>query len=127
MVDEEAREEGRDPGGDGSGAWPGLILSHRPTGAAHAGEFEVTATVRREGRLYPAQARGKLVVDQGRQVRVTLTEMKVSGGDVPQMALEKELLKINPILDLSRFPLDLRIQRLTLHNDQVELLAVSGP
>lgn len=93
----------------------------------HAGEFEVTATVRREGRLYPAQARGKLVVDQGRQVRVTLTEMKVSGGDVPQMALAKELLKINPILDLSRFPLDLRIQRLTLHNDQVELLAVSGP
>lgn len=52
--------------------------------------------------------------------------MKASGGDVAQTAIEKELLKINPVLDLSRYPLDLRIQRLTLHNDRVELLAISG-
>lgn len=92
----------------------------------HAGEFEVTATVRREGRTYPTQARGRLVVDQGRIVRVAVTSMKVAGGDVPESTIERELLRINPILDLSRYPLDLRIQRLTLHNDRIELLAVGG-
>jgi len=92
----------------------------------HAGEFTITATVRRDGRLYPTEARGRLVVEQGRVVRVAVTAMTVAGGSVPESTIEKELLKVNPVLDLSRYPLDLRIQRLTLHDDRIELLAISG-
>jgi len=92
----------------------------------HAGEFEVTATVRRDGTLYPAQVRGTLVVHQGRQVRVAIARLTVAGGAIPEGTIERELLKINPLLDLARYPLDLRIQRLTLHDDRIELLAVSG-
>lgn len=89
----------------------------------HAGEFEIAAAVRREDKLYPTQARGKLVVERGQKVWVTITEVKVSGGDIPQNTIQQELTKINPVLDLSQWPLDLRIQRLTLHNDAIELLA----
>jgi len=92
----------------------------------HAGEFTITATVRRDGRLYPTEARGRFLVEQGRVVRVAVTAMTVAGGSVPESTIEKELLKVNPVLDLSRYPLDLRIQRLTLHDDRIELLALSG-
>lgn len=97
-----------------------------PTVRLHAGEFEVTAGVRREGKLYPTQARGKLVVERGQRVWVTITELKVSGGDIPESTIQKELGKINPVLDLSQWPLDLRIQRLNLHNDIIEMLATNG-
>lgn len=87
------------------------------------GQFEITATIKRGDTLYPVQARGHLLVEQKQRVRVAVTEARVSGGDVPPGIIESELAKINPILDLSKWPLNLHIQRLTLHNNTVELLA----
>ncbi|MDQ7844540.1 MAG: hypothetical protein QN141_11400 [Armatimonadota bacterium] len=92
----------------------------------HAGEFTITATVRRDDRLYPTEARGRVIVERERIVRVAVTAMTVAGGAVPESTVERELLKVNPVLDLSRYPLDLRIRRLTLHDDRIELLAVGG-
>lgn len=103
-----------------SRASPSIIS---PNVRFHAGEFEVTAAMKRDGKLYPAQARGRLVVERGQRVWATITQVKVSGGDIPQGTIQQELLKINPILDLSQWPLDLRIQRLNLHNNVIELLA----
>lgn len=97
-----------------------------PTVRLNAGEFHVTAEVKREGKLYPTQVRGKFVVEKGQVISVAVIEVKVSGGDIPQDVIQKELDRVNPILDLSHWPLDLRIQRLTLHNDRVEVLAASG-
>lgn len=94
-----------------------------PSIKLHAGEFQLAAGVRREGKLYPTHARGKLMVERGQRVWVTVSEIRVSGGDVPENTVRKELARINPILDLSQWPLDLRIQRLNLHNDVIELLA----
>jgi hypothetical protein len=94
-----------------------------PSVKLHAGEFQLAAGVRQEGKLYPTHARGKLMVERGQRVWVTVSEMRVSGGDVPENTVRKELARINPILDLSQWPLDLRIQRLNLHNDVIELLA----
>jgi hypothetical protein len=63
------------------------------------------------------------MVERGQRVWVTVSEIRVSGGDVPENTVRKELARVNPILDLSQWPLDLRIQRLNLHNDVIELLA----
>lgn len=98
----------------------------KPIVKFQAGQFEVTATIKQGEKLYPAQLRGQFVVEQKQRIRVTVTEAKVSGGDVPDDLIQKELSKINPILDLSKWPLSLQIQRLTLHNDTAELLATSG-
>jgi len=89
------------------------------------GEFEASAVIRRSDRLYPTLARGTLAVENRQRVRVVVTEAKVAGGDVPQGLIESELAKINPVLDLSRWPLNLRIQRLTLNNDTVQMLATT--
>ncbi len=98
----------------------------RPTVRFDAGAFEVVATLRREGKLYPLQARGALVVEQRQRVNVSITRVLVSGGNVPENIIGRELERFNPILDLSNWPLDLRIQRLTLHNDSAELLITNG-
>ena len=90
------------------------------------GSFTVTATIRREGGLYPMEARGTLVVVQAQRVYVALSEVKVSGGSVPVDLVDKELARINPILDLAKWPIPLYIQRLVLHKDVIELLATNG-
>ncbi len=90
------------------------------------GSFTVTATIRREGGLYPVEARGTLVVVQAQRVYVALSEVKVSGGSVPVDLADKELARINPILDLAKWPVPLYIQRLVLHKDTIELLATNG-
>lgn len=98
----------------------------KPTVRFQAGEFEIGATIKRGNKLYPTQARGSFVIEQQRRIRVVITQAQVSGSDVPLNLLEQELAKINPVLDLSKWPLNLFIQRLTLHNDTAELLATSG-
>jgi len=89
------------------------------------GHFDLTVTIRREGKTYPTEARGTLVVVKDQQVYVALSDVKVSGGNVPTDLVQKELAKINPIVDLSRWPIPLYIQRLVLHKDAVELLATN--
>ncbi|MDQ7839587.1 MAG: hypothetical protein RDU83_01010 [bacterium] len=98
----------------------------RPTVRFQVGQFEVAATIRQEAKLYPALVRGNLTVEQEQRVRVVVTEAQVLGSDVPRGMIEKELAKLNPVLDLSKWPFNLRIQRLVLHNDTVEVLAASG-
>ncbi len=90
------------------------------------GHFDVTMTIRREGKLYPTEARGTIVVVRDQQVHVALSDVKVSGGNVPMDLVGKELAKINPIADLSKWPIPLYVQRLVLHKDAVELLATSN-
>jgi hypothetical protein len=90
------------------------------------GSFAVTAIIRRDDNLYPTVARGTLVVAEGRQlVHLVLTDATVSGTNVPVDLVGKELAKINPLVDLSKYPIPLFIQRLVLHNDAVELLATN--
>lgn len=98
----------------------------RPTVRFQVGQFEVAATIRREGKLYPALARGNLTVEQEQRIRVVVTEAQVRGSDVPPGLVESELTKLNPVLDLSKWPFNMRIQRLVLHNDAIEMLATSG-
>lgn len=86
------------------------------------GEFTVTATVRREGRLYPVLLRGRLEVENGQRVTVRVAQAQVSGGDVPVGFVARELARFDPLLDLTKWPLNLRVERLILHNDAVELL-----
>ena len=90
------------------------------------GSFIVTATIRREGGLYPMEARGTLVVVQAQRVNAALSEVKVSGGSVPVDLVDMELARINPILDLAKWPVPLYVQRLVLHKDAIELLATNG-
>jgi hypothetical protein len=89
------------------------------------GYFTVTGTIRREAGLYPMEARGTLVVVQAQRVYVALSEVKVSGGSVPVDLVDKELTRINPILDLGKWPVPLHMQRLVLHKDAIELLATN--
>ena len=88
--------------------------------------FSVTATIRREGGLYPMEARGTLVVVQAQRVYVALSDVKVSGASVPVDLVDAELARINPILDLAKWPVPLHIQRLVLHKDAIELLATNS-
>lgn len=98
----------------------------RPTVRFSTKEFEVTATIRRGNRLYPVSMRGGFVIEQGRRVRAVISQAQVFGSDAPMGLVEAELARVNPILDLSGWPVNLRIQRLVLHNDRVELLATEG-
>ncbi len=50
----------------------------------------------------------------------------VHGTSVPQGLIEKEVAKINPVLDPSKLPFNLQIRRIVLHNDMFEVLATSG-
>lgn len=106
----------------------GLALAspaiRNPVVRFQAGEFEVTATVEREGALYPVRVRGRPLVEEGRRILAALTQVQVSGGDVPPELVQRELAGFNLILDLSQWPLNLRVERLVLHNDAVELLLV---
>jgi len=90
------------------------------------GYFTVTAMVRREGNFYPMEARGTLVIVQAQRVSVALSEVKVSGGNVPVDLMDKELARINPIVNLANWPVPLYIQRVALHKDAIELLATNG-
>ncbi len=87
-----------------------------------AGEFVVTATVRREGNLYPVMLRGQLEIENGRRIRVRVAQAQVSGGDVPLALVAGQLERFDPLLDLAQWPLNLRVDRLILHNDAVEML-----
>lgn len=89
----------------------------------NGGQFEARATVRRGESIYPAQVTGILVVERKQRVWVRILGVQVSGGDAPSNLIERELAKINPVLDLSKWPLNLFIQRLTLHHDTIQLLA----
>lgn len=91
------------------------------------GEFEVTATVKRGEKLYPAVARGSLrIVGGGQRLMVLVTRATVSEDSVPPHLVETELAKLNPVVDLSRWPLGLRIQRAVLSRGTVEFLATAG-
>lgn len=86
----------------------------------------MTATIRREGKLYPMQAIGSLVVVQAQRVHVALSDVIVAGGSVPMDLVDKELARINPIVDMAKWPIPLHIQRLVLHKDTIEMLAVNA-
>jgi DUF2993 family protein len=89
------------------------------------GSFVVTAIVRRNDTLYPTVARGALAVVQGQQVHLVLTDVTVSGSNVPVDLVGNELARINPLVDLSKYPIPLFVDRLVLHSDGVELLATN--
>jgi hypothetical protein len=89
------------------------------------GSFVVTTIIRRDDTLYPTVARGTLAVVQGQQVHLVLTDVTVSGSNVPVDLVGKELAKVNPLVDLSKYPIPLFVDRLVLHNDGVELLATN--
>lgn len=90
------------------------------------GQVEVAARIRSGDKTYPVQARAALVVEGKQRVVVAVTYAQVHGAGVPQGLIEKELAKINPVLDLSKWPFNLQIQRLVLHNDVIEVLVTSG-
>lgn len=90
------------------------------------GQFEIAATVVRGQKLYPAVARGRLRIEGGQRVIVLVTRATVSGDDVPPHLVESELAKLNPVVDLSRWPLGLRIQRAVLSRGKVEFLLTAG-
>ncbi len=94
----------------------------RPTIRFQAGQFELAATLRREDKLYPIQAIGTLLVEARQRVNLSLSRVLVSGGDIPEGVITQELLKLNPVLDASHWPFNVQIQRLTLHNDAIEVL-----
>ncbi len=90
------------------------------------GSFVVTAIIRRNDTLYPTVAHGALAVVQGQQVHLVLTDVTVSGANVPVDLVGSELARINPLVDLSKYPIALFIDRLVLHGDGVELLATNA-
>ncbi len=96
-----------------------------PTMHFQTGQFEITATVKQGDKLYPTQATGNFLVERGQRIHVVITQALVSGGGVPQNLIENELAKLNPILDLSKWPFNLQIQRFVLHNDRIEVLMVN--
>jgi hypothetical protein len=89
------------------------------------GSFVVTTILRRNDALYPTVAHGALAVVQGQQVHLILTDVTVSGSNVPVDLVGSELARINPLVDLSKYPIALFIDRLVLHSDGVELLATN--
>ena len=97
-----------------------------PVVRLEAGQFEFQAMLKRGDRVSPVQMRGTLVVEGGQRVSIAIIQAQVEGGDVPLELVRRELDRFNPILDLSRWPLNLHIQRLILHNDRLEVLATGG-
>jgi hypothetical protein len=89
------------------------------------GSFVVTAILRRNDALYPTVAHGALAVVQGQQVHLILTDVTVSGSNVPVDLVGSELARINPLVDLSKYPIALVIDRLVLHSEGIELLATN--
>lgn len=98
----------------------------RPTMRFWEGQIGMSATIRSGDRLYPAQVRAALAVEGKQRIMVVVVYALVHGTSVPQGLIEKEVAKINPVLDLSKLPFNLQIQRLVLHNDMFEVLATSG-
>jgi hypothetical protein len=89
------------------------------------GSFALTAILRRNDALYPTVAHGALAVVQRQQVHLVLTDVTVSGSNVPVDLVANELARINPIVDLSKYPIALFVDRLVLHSEGVELLATN--
>jgi len=89
------------------------------------GSFVVTAILRRNDALYPTVAHGALAVVQGQQVHLILTDVTVSVSNVPVDLVGSELARINPLVDLSKYPIALVVDRLVLHSEGVELLATN--
>jgi hypothetical protein len=58
-------------------------------------------------------------------VHLVLTDVTVSGRNVPVDLIGNELARVNPLVDLTKYPIRLFIDRLVLHNDGVELLATN--
>jgi hypothetical protein len=88
-----------------------------------SGSFTLTTIIRRDDALYPTVAHGALAVVQGQQVHLVLTDVTVSGTNVPVDLIGNELARVNPLVDLAKYPIPLFVDRLVLHNDGVELLA----
>ena len=86
-----------------------------------AGQFRVTGKLRDGGQ--PASLRGRFVVDRGQRVNVSVQEVLVAGAPLPVELVQKELAKINPVLDLTGAPIPLRIRLIALHDDRIEVLA----
>ena len=89
------------------------------------GSFVVTAIIRRDDALFPTVAHGVLAVVQRQQVHLVLTDVTVSGSNAPVDLVGKELARINPLVDLSKYPIALFVDRLVLHSDGVEFLATN--
>ena len=89
------------------------------------GSFVLTTILRRNDTLYPTVAHGALAVVQGQQVHLVLTDVTVSGSNVPVDLVGNELARINPLVDLSKYPIALFVDRLVLHSEGVELLATN--
>ncbi len=89
------------------------------------GSFTVTAIIRRDDALFPTVAHGALAVVQRQQVHLVLTDVTVSGSNVPVDLVANELARINPLVDLSKYPIALFVDRLVLHSDGIELLATN--
>jgi hypothetical protein len=87
------------------------------------GSFVLTTIIRRDDALYPTVAHGALVVVEGQQVHLVVTDVTVSGSNVPVDLIGNELARVNPLVDLAKYPIPLFVDRLVLHNDGVELLA----
>jgi hypothetical protein len=90
-----------------------------------SGSFTLTTIIRRDDALYPTVAHGALAVVQGQQVHLVLTDVTVSGNNVPVDLIGNELARVNPLVDLGKYPIPLFVDRLVLHNDGVELLATN--
>jgi hypothetical protein len=90
-----------------------------------SGSFTLTTIIRRDDALYPTVAHGALAVVQGQQVHLVLTDVTVSGTNVPVDLIGNELARVNPLVDLAKYPIRLFVDRLVLHNDGVELLATN--
>ena len=85
------------------------------------GQFIVTGMLR--DLRQPATLRGRFIVERGQQVRVQVLEALVNNSPVPVQLVEGELAKINPVLDLTKSPIPLRIRLIALHDNRVEVLA----
>lgn len=88
-----------------------------------SGAFTLTTIIRRNDTLYPTVAHGTVTVIQGQQVLLVLNDVSVSGTNVPVDLIGNELAKVNPLVDLSKYPFRLFVDRLVVHSDGVELLA----
>jgi hypothetical protein len=90
-----------------------------------SGSFTLTTIIRRDDALYPTVAHGALAVVEGQQVHLVLTDVTVSGSNVPVDLIGNELARVNPLVDLGKYPIRLFVDRLVLHNEGVELLATN--
>lgn len=92
-----------------------------PVVTFNAGQFLVTGKLRDGGQ--PASLRGRFVIDRGQRVNVSVQEVLVAGSPLPVELVQKELAKINPVLDLTGAPIPLRIRLIALHDNRIEVLA----